>query len=105
MSAIKPEIGMGVTMGCGSDRSAATIVWVSPNGKKARVRYDHRRRVDGRGWFSEDQAWITLPASEGEEETITLRKDGRWLPKGIGLRTPGFTVTLGVRAPHTDPHR
>lgn len=45
----KPEIGMGVTFGCWTDRHAGTIVAISKSGKQITVQGDLAIRTDNNG--------------------------------------------------------
>jgi hypothetical protein len=82
---IVPTAGMPCTINVGSDSYAAQVVRImSP--KKIRVAY---------GYVLEK-----VPESDGEE--WSLRKDGRWRPKGTSFNS-GYSLSLGVAVDHRDP--
>ena len=109
-----PVVGMGVTILVDSDRQAATIIGVSPNGKRVTIQYDAQYILNGPASgepdaldFSPDkfidrvigkQRWHVERDSYGKTVTISLRKDGQWRLPG----TSGSCVELGWRHPYYD---
>jgi len=85
-----PEIGMGVTECCWSDRHAYTIVdIISP--REIVVQRDIAIRADNRG-MTDSQDWIYERDPEGSKYTITLRKNGRWVKKGLDMKSNGWLI-------------
>lgn len=91
MKDTRPEIGMGATILMYSDRHAATIIDIHPNGKRIVIQEDTATRTDNNG-ISESQAYTYTPNPNGETHTVSLRKDGSWriskskTQVGIGYR-------------------
>jgi hypothetical protein len=109
-----PQVGMGVTMGCGSDSYPGTIVKVAPNARTIWVVYDDYKYVGPPTEYGDpgkDDDWVyTFRASVGSESTLrddgrpyTLRKDGRYHYAGQALKARNY-VALGHRHYHYDPH-
>ncbi len=84
----KPEIGMGATVFSYTDRSAATIVKISPSGKTAWIVYDKAERTDKNG-MSESQDYAYSPG-EGKPIRCSLRKNGEWRMSGSDQRKVAF---------------
>lgn len=89
---MKPEIGMGVTVYHYTDRTAHTIVKVSPSGKTAWIQRDRAVNV-GPG---HTQEWDISPDPEGTITEIRLRLD-RW--SQVGTKHP---VLIGERRERFD---
>lgn len=99
----KPEIGMGVTYGAGSDRYVGTIHAVAEDGKTFWFTDDH---TINKAIFP-DQDWRYIPRFEDDTAKMTMvsrvtrgKKKGLWT---IGGKAAGTTVHLGVRNKHVDP--
>jgi hypothetical protein len=98
---VTPAIGMGVTSGAGSDCYPHTVIEIiSP--KKIVVQSDNYRRTDANGWGGH-QEYIYWPNPNGAETTLTLRKNGKWVPEGLGLNERGYHI--GERRAYYDPHK
>jgi len=97
-----PELGMGATWGAGSDCYPATVVFVSTNKKLIRVRDDNYKRTDKNGQ-SENKTYEYSPNPNGRVRTYTLRKNGRWIEQGSGMKS-GASIGLGHRRAYWDPH-
>jgi hypothetical protein len=83
-SPVTPEIGMGVTQLCWSDRHAFTVIDIlSP--KEIRVQKDRAIRVDNTG-MSDSQKWEFQRNPEGSIYHLTLRKNGSWAQKGLSRK-------------------
>lgn len=95
-----PEVGMGATICHWTDRSAATVSFVSANGKTIRTQADNAIRIDKNGQ-SESQTYEFERIPDAPEATWTLRKNGRWIRKGDPMRG-GQTIHLGVRSAYYD---
>jgi hypothetical protein len=96
----KPEVGMGATIIYFSDRTAATIVEVSENGKTIKVQADKAIRTDSNGQSdSQDYRYERNP--KGKIETATLRKNGTFVIQGKAMRN-GTIVRVGERDEYYD---
>lgn len=93
-----PKVGDGATIGVGSDRYPATVIWVSPSGHQAKVQYDSWKRTDHRGQ-SEQQEYEITPNPTGRIELVTRRANGKYQ-----LRGGGSYVHFGRRSVYQDPH-
>lgn len=95
----KPEIGMGVTQICWSDRHPYTIVEiVSP--KEIVVQSDRSSRIDDRG-MSDMQDYEYTPNPNAPRITLYNRyKDGHWRE-----RAGGTIYMLGRREEYYDYSR
>lgn len=90
-----PEVGMGATLWCGTDRYAHTISRVSASGKTFWMRQDVSTRTDQNG-LSESQTYSYSPNPDAKEIRTSRCKDGKW-------RSEGQIVWLGVRSTYRDP--
>ena len=93
----RPEVGMPATILLWTDRSPATVIWVSASGKTIKVQEDAYRRTDTRGYYTEEQDYEYSPDPAGRVETVRLTKRG-WRVKG-----GGSGVMLGHRERYEDP--
>lgn len=95
-TAVKPEVGMGATELCYSDRHAYTIVEVSPSGKTIKVQPDKATRTDNNG-MSDAQTYSFEPDTNAPIITVRLTKKG-WQSKGrpfaIGYRSEHYDYTF-----------
>ena len=91
---------MGVTLLHWTDRSPATIIKVSKNGKSIDVQEDKATRVDSNG-MSECQGYLFDPNPLGPVYTYTLRSNGRWVRKGEPMRQGG-ALRIGERDKYHD---
>ena len=94
-----PEVGDGATICYRSDTHAATIIAVSKSGKRVTVQRDVATRTDSNG-MSESQSYEYTPNIDGEVETFSLRKNGRWVKKGEAVNGTG--LMFGVRREYFD---
>jgi len=74
---LQPYEGMGATINHWSDRTAATIIQITHNGKRLILQTDKTTRLDNNG-MSEDQDYSYERDPEGQIYIATLRKDGRY---------------------------
>ena len=51
-SEVKPVVGMGATICCGSDRRAAQVVRVSASGKTCWIKYVETKVISGSGMMA-----------------------------------------------------
>ncbi len=97
-----PYVGMGVTIGIGSDCYPGTIIEVSQNHKKIIIQHDYAEPEPGDNfnWFS-NQVYNITPNQAGIKETWTYRKRGVWvrfrMPKSVGY------LSLNQRSKYSDP--
>lgn len=89
----KPEVGMGATELCWSDRHAYTVIEVSTSGKTIKVQADRAIRVDNNG-MSESQEYKFERDPNGAVYTLRRTKKG-WSSKGIRF-------ALGYRSEYHD---
>ena len=98
-----PKVGTGVTEIMYSDRHAYTVVEAPerfPVGARIVVQRDKATRTDKNG-MSDAQSWRFEQDTEGPRVTLSLRKNGRWVPVGQGLNSGGRWL-VGVRMEHYD---
>lgn len=94
-----PEIGMGVTQLCFTDRHPYTIIDViSP--REILVQSDSAIRVDNNG-MSDSQNWEFQPNPRGLKYILTLRKNGSWKCKGASLKSSESWM-IGKRSKYHD---
>ena len=93
-----PEVGMGCTMGIGSDSYAGTIIEVSRTGHRVVVQCDKATRTDNNG-MSGSQEYQYEPNPNGRTEVFTRRRNGRYLARG----TTYHYLALGYRRQYQDP--
>jgi len=94
-----PVVGMGCTMLGWTDRHAATIVSVSKDGKTIGIVQDIATRIDNNG-MSDTQQYSYAPG-EGTDRLYTLRKNGKWVRKGEGIKN-GSRIAIGFRDEYYD---
>lgn len=92
-----PELGMGATELCFTDRHAYSIIKICTS-RKVIVRRDKVTLVGG-SCNTEHQDYIFEPDPEGHEIPVTFRKDGKW--RGTNR---GSLFTLGIREEYIDPN-
>lgn len=99
-----PTVGMPASFGAGSDSYPATIVEVSPNGKRLWITRDS---VLCSGWEHgqyEADSYVTASNMDGARTEYTLRKNGRWIPAGVEMKATYMALSLGVTSYRQDPH-
>lgn len=96
---IVPQVGMGATECCYTDRHAYTIVEVVTD-KLIVVQQDKAKRADTNG-MSESQKYTYESDPEGRKVEVTLRKNGKWITKGEGLKN-GTGWLIGDRREYHD---
>lgn len=95
-----PTVGMGGTVLMWSDRYPVTVVEVSKSGKSVTVQDDTFTRTDKNG-MSECQDYTFTPNPNGSKRVFTLRKNGRFVAEGSGMKT-GEVLALGRRDRYYD---
>ena len=98
MKSATPEVGMGITEMCYSDRHAYTIIQVNPKGKRVLVQRDKATRADNRG-MSDAQEWEYEPDPDALMIELKLNKHGNWKRAGD---PNGNTFMIGKRDEHFD---
>lgn len=101
---IVPVVGMAASYGAGSDSYPATIVEVSANGKRLWITRDEVITGEWNTGEYEAKTYTTLPNPDGERREYTLRKNGKWIPKGIEQSAYYMALSLGVSSYRQDPH-
>ena len=94
------KVGDGATVLYYSDRHAATVTEVTNDGKTVAVKEDKATRADTNG-MSDAQRYTYERDTNGREMTFTLRKNGRYVMKGQGMKN-GLAVRLGTRNHYYD---
>ena len=79
---VVPVVGMGVTMGIGSDAHPYTVVEVSADLKRFVVKADDYSRLDRNGPFTESQTYVYTTNEDAPAVVLTLRKNGRYSRRG-----------------------
>jgi len=95
METIEPKVGMGATMGVGSDCYALTVTEVS--GKRIVAQMN---KCICKDYYAGE--WEVTPELEGGVYAFTLRKDGTWVTEGAPLRS-GQRLWLGHQRRYEDP--
>lgn len=95
----KPEVGMGATMLCWTDRHACTVVEVKSPCCIV-VQQDDATRTDKNG-MSDCQTFEYKCNPDGRLMTVTLRRNGRWVRQGDTMKG-GTSFGLGYRDEHFD---
>jgi hypothetical protein len=92
----EPQVGMGATILCWTERHAATIIQVWANRKQTyiNVQEDHVRRVDKNG-MSESQEYEFSPNPQGAISTYRRADDGSWHQVRFNSRTQRWRKTHG----------
>lgn len=99
INVVKPEINMGATEICWTDRHAFTIVEII-NDKTIVVQRDDVKRTDNLG-MTDSQQWECTPNSNNNTYIVTLRKNGKWITKGQSLKD-GTRWLIGSRMEYYD---
>lgn len=89
-----PEVGMGVTEICWSDRRAGTITWVSKSGKSFKWQQDRAIRMDESG-MSDSQQYRYEPDVFASVKTARMHKNGKYY-------TDGRVIQVGARSEYYD---
>lgn len=93
-----PEVGMGVTEVCWTDRHAYTVTEVK-GPREIVVQRDRAIRTDANG-MSDAQAYRFEADPAGSTRTLTLRRNGKWLPVGESSKATGWLI--GSRSEYYD---
>jgi len=94
-----PEVGMGATELCYTDRRPYTIVEVV-NEKTIMVQVDSSRRTDSNG-MSECQEYEFTPNTSSNKIIVTRRKNGAWVIRGESMKG-GTRFLIGHRSKYHD---
>lgn len=95
-----PEVGMGATICCWTDRHACTVVEVSRNGRVVTVQRDKATRTDSYG-MSDCQSYTYEADPSAPAQVFTLRRNGRFVAEGCGMKD-GNVLSLGHRNEYHD---
>ncbi|MFT7614324.1 MAG: hypothetical protein ACI9J3_003306 [Parvicellaceae bacterium] len=98
-----PVVGMGASYGAGADSYPATIVEVSPNGKTLFITDDSYRATKDSDHYT-NQAYVYTSNMDAPKKCYTLRKNGRWIPKGVPISAGYTALSIGHRRYYQDPH-
>ena len=96
-------VGMGATTGFNGDSYPYTVIAVlSP--KKIVVQADDYKVLEKDAMYKEGSLECEFSRNpNGQTRTLTLRKNGRWVGAGEGMRA-GFGWYIGERAYSRNPH-
>ena len=104
-----PAVGMGATLCYWSDRVAATVVEISPDGKLLTVQNDTSRLAGGH-IQTEQQRYIYAANPQGVKTVFRLDRQGRWREVyrneetgRMNLVDGGVGLLLGHRDEFKDP--
>lgn len=108
--------GDGITLSCGSDREAYTVVNVAP--RRMAVQRDKATLLNGPNSGETDalvftpggfaahvtgqQRYSYAPDPCGVVVTLTLRKNGKWVRKGTPMRSTAAGAVVPGRHEHYD---
>lgn len=96
MISVEPEIGTPATICHWTDRSPATVIKVTHNGRRLVLQADKAIRIDKNG-MTDVQSYLYEIDPEGTLYHATLRKDGSF--RLVGSKQ---TVSLGSRRKYHD---
>lgn len=99
---IEPKVGMGATYGYGSDCYPATIIEVSPSGKRLTIQRDEVLVTSGSDQTG-DKIYTLLEDPNGATIEYSLRKNNRWYPVGQPIDHRSYGLTIGSRTYYQDP--
>lgn len=95
-----PFVGQHGTKACGSDCYPVEVTSVNKSGKKITVREMEATPAPGHDFYA-NQVYTYSSNPGGADQLLTLRKDGRYYPKGQPMGFGG--VTLGVARFYQNP--
>lgn len=100
----KVLVGDAATIQVGSDRYAATVIWVSPSGHQIKLQRDKATPTASIA-YTEDQTYICVANPSGEIEKAQLRhaEDPKVQSRFFMCGKGWSGVTLGVKSPYRDP--
>ena len=96
-TAVKPEIGMGATMFYPSDRYPGTVVEIISDTEVV-IQNDSHRADPSKDNGMGHQNWLLDRDPNGRKTTVTLRKNGKWVEKGLKADKYGPYWLLGQRS-------
>jgi len=97
---ITPVVGMGVTVGVGSDAYPATIIEVSTNLKRVTIQMDKATPVEGFDYYK-NQVYTFKRDPNGAIKIWTWRKRGVWAQLK-SVRAVGY-LSFNGRRKYSDP--
>jgi len=96
---IEPRIGMGATLGVGSDCYPATIVEMNKEKTKIIIQQDSFEPDKDNGYdFYSNQVYIITPDPIAKRRIFSLRKNGSWVEM-LGKQR----LSVGHRRAYQDP--
>lgn len=98
---LPPEVGMGATVLMWTDRHAATITDVSPNGRTVVIVEDNAVRVDSKGMTDSGQEYEFTPGDPAHAQVFTRRKNGAYVRQGEPMNG-GTRLLVGYRKHYYD---
>lgn len=98
----RAQVGDGATIQIGSDRYAATVIWVSPSGHQIKLQRDKTKATTPIA-YSESQSYICVADPNGEIEKAQVRLNREGKPHFCICGKGYLYVTLGVKSPYRDP--
>ena len=101
----QPHVGCGALSGYGSDTYANTVVEM-PSPKTVVIQRDTDGPLPpGKNFYDQCPRYGT-PNPDGAKSVYTLRKNGRWVPKGSSMNSGGALcfVEQGKQYTRLDPH-
>ena len=96
-----PKVGVGATIGIGSDCYPATVIEVSKNGRTVTVQMDNYKPSEGYEYYG-NQVYDFIPNPNGAKEVWTLRNHGRYARKGV-KKGSGCNISFNGRRAYSDP--
>lgn len=96
--AIRPEVGMGATEMCWTDRNPWTVVVVYSE-NKCMLQRDKVKAKEG-DWQMGHQQWDIEPDPDGVTTIVTRRRNGKWHSVNKPMTSTGFI--LGERRHYYD---
>lgn len=100
---ITPTVGMGASTGFNGDRYPYTVVAVN-SPKSIEVTGDSYKVTEEDSYLKEGSLECDFTTNwDGHRTTLTLRKNGRWVPKGQGMNE-GWPYSVGNRSYSRNPH-
>lgn len=100
MTSALANIGDGATIYIGSDRTAATVVKVTP--KTVTLQRDNSTPAADFDFYA-NQSYDFTPNPEAGESVFSLRQDGKLYMRGTEMGRNGIRCSIGTRDQYRDP--
>ena len=98
---IIPAVGMPAAFAIGSDVYPVTVIEISKSGRRIVVQSASATPAEGYSYES-NQVHTFTPNPNGSKEVWSLRKDGKWRPKGCQANS-GYRLYLGEYRSYSNP--